>query len=72
MATSTSKLFNLNDVASTVQDEQKIPERYEARTINNKKEILKDENKIRDNEMKSKRATVTANGNKENGEIPPK
>ncbi|CAF3697659.1 unnamed protein product [Adineta steineri] len=72
MTTSTSKLFNLNDVVSTVQDEQKIPERYEARTINNKKEILKDENKIKDNEMKSKRATVTTNGNKENGEMPPK
>ncbi|CAF4354842.1 unnamed protein product, partial [Adineta steineri] len=49
-----------------------MPERYEARKINKKKEILKDENKIKDNEMKSKRATVTTNGNKENGEMPPK
>ncbi|UJR33639.1 hypothetical protein I4U23_021073 [Adineta vaga] len=66
------KPFNLNDLTDTVRDEQKPRERIELRTsaniANNKKDILKDENKTKENDIKLKRPHIATNGNKDNGE----
>jgi hypothetical protein len=46
----------------------RIESRTSTSTINTKKDISKDENKTKENEIKVKRPTPSANGSKDNGE----